>query len=65
MVLIGTGSELSLVVAAREKLLEQKINARVVSMPSWEIFDDQPQDYREFVLRPISARGLLSKPRCR
>ena len=57
MVLIGTGSELSLVVAAREKLLEQKINARVVSMPSWEIFDDQPQDYREFVLPPnIRAR---------
>ncbi|HUC99833.1 MAG TPA: transketolase C-terminal domain-containing protein, partial [Candidatus Polarisedimenticolaceae bacterium] len=57
LVLIGTGSELSLVVAAREKLLEQKINARVVSMPSWEIFDDQPQDYREFVLPPdIVAR---------
>src|SRR5687767_3268881 len=57
LVLIGTGSELSLVVAAREKLLEQKINARVVSMPSWEIFDDQPQDYREFVLPPnIRAR---------
>ena len=52
MVLIGTGSELSLVVAAREKLLEQKINARVVSMPSWELFDDQPQDYRESVLPP-------------
>jgi transketolase len=57
LVLIGTGSELSLVVAAREKLLERKINARVVSMPSWEIFDDQPQDYREFVLPPnIRAR---------
>jgi transketolase len=59
LVLIGTGSELSLVVAAREKLLEQKINARVVSMPSWEIFDDQPQDYREFVL-PIDIRARLA-----
>jgi transketolase len=57
LILIGTGSELSLVVAAREKLLEQKINARVVSMPSWEIFDEQPQEYREFVLPPdIRAR---------
>jgi transketolase len=58
LVLIGTGSELSLVVAAREKLLEQKINARVVSMPSWEIFDDQPQDYREFVLPPDTRPRL-------
>jgi transketolase len=57
LVLIGTGSELSLVVAAREKLLERKVNARVVSMPSWELFDDQPQDYREFVLPPgVRAR---------
>jgi transketolase len=57
LVLIGTGSELSLVVAAQEKLLQRDINARVVSMPSWEIFDDQPQDYREFVLPPdIRAR---------
>jgi transketolase len=58
LVLIGTGSELSLVVAAREKLLEQKIKARVVSMPSWEIFDDQPHDYREFVLPPDSRARL-------
>ena len=58
VILIGTGSELSLVVAAREKLLEQKINARVVSMPSWELFNDQPQDYREFVLPPAVRRRL-------
>ncbi|HEX6436870.1 MAG TPA: transketolase [Candidatus Binatia bacterium] len=58
LVLIGTGSELSLVVAAREKLLQQKINARVVSMPSWEIFDDQPEDYREFVLPPDTRARL-------
>jgi transketolase len=59
LVLIGTGSELSLVAAAREKLLERKINARVVSMPSWELFDAQAQDYREFVL-PRHVRRRLA-----
>jgi transketolase len=52
IVLIGTGSELSLVVAARQKLMERNIKARVVSMPSWELFDAQPREYREFVLPP-------------
>jgi transketolase len=52
IVLIGTGSELSLVVAARQKLLERKIAARVVSMPSWELFEMQPKDYRDAVLPP-------------
>jgi transketolase len=59
IVLIGTGSELSLVVAAAQKLLERKINARLVSMPSWELFDAQPQDYRESVLPP-SIRPRLA-----
>ncbi|MGH7825770.1 MAG: transketolase [Candidatus Binatia bacterium] len=57
VVLIGTGSELSLVVAARQKLLERRLKARVVSMPSWELFDAQPREYREFVL-PLSVRRL-------
>ena len=60
IVLIGTGSEVALVVAAREKLAEQKIQARVVSMPSWELFDLQPREYREAVLPPSvrpQARG--------
>ncbi len=47
LVLIGTGSEVSLAVAAREKLSERKIQARVVSMPSWELFDLQPREYRD------------------
>jgi transketolase len=59
IILIGTGSELSLVVAAREKLAEQKIQARVVSMPSWELFDQQPQAYRESVF-PKSVRARLA-----
>ena len=53
------GSEVSLVVAAREKLAEQKIQARVVSMPSWELFDQQPQAYREAVF-PKSVRARLA-----
>ena len=50
LVLIGTGSEVGLVVAARQKLAEQNIQARVVSMPSWELFELQPSEYRESVL---------------
>jgi transketolase len=58
VVLIGTGSEVSLTVAAREKLAESKIQARVVSMPSWELFDAQPREYRDTVLPP-SVRPRL------
>jgi transketolase len=59
MVLIGTGSEVHLVANARQRLLEQRIQARVVSMPSWELFDQQPQDYRDAVL-PKSVRPRLA-----
>jgi len=59
IVLIGTGSEVALVVAAWQKLAEQKIQARIVSMPSWELFDLQPRDYRESVLPP-SVRPRLA-----
>jgi transketolase len=52
IVLIGTGSEVHLVASARQKLLERNIQARVVSMPSWELFDQQPREYRESVLPP-------------
>jgi len=57
LILIATGSEVALVVAAGRKLLEQNVHARVVSMPSWELFDAQPVAYRDAVLSPsISAR---------
>jgi transketolase len=59
VILIGTGSEVGLVVAARQKLLERDIQARIVSMPSWELFDAQPQDYRDSVLLP-SVRARLA-----
>lgn len=50
VILIGTGSELSLCVTAYEQLTAEGIKARVVSMPSWELFDAQPEAYRESVL---------------
>jgi transketolase len=57
IILIGTGSELSLVVAARERLAKQNIHARVVSMPSWELFDQQPKEYRATILpKSVPAR---------
>ncbi len=59
LVLIASGSELSLIVAARQKLLERNIRARIVSMPSWELFDLQSQEYRESVLPP-SVRPRLA-----
>ena len=57
VILIGTGSEVSLCVAAYEKLTAEGIPARVVSMPSWELFDEQDAAYRESVLPPaVTAR---------
>jgi transketolase len=57
VILIGTGSEVGLCVDAYEKLLAQGIRARVVSMPSWELFDHQTEAYRDTVLPPkITAR---------
>ncbi len=57
VILIGTGSELQIAVAAREQLEAQGIGTRVVSMPCVEWFDAQPQDYRDTVLPPtVRAR---------
>ena len=50
IVLIATGSEVQLALAAREELAKQKIATRVVSMPCWELFDEQPAEYRKQVL---------------
>ena len=52
VILIGTGSELSLCVAAYEQLSAEGVKVRVVSMPSWELFDAQSQAYRDAVLPP-------------
>lgn len=59
IILIATGSEVQLIVAAQQKLAEKGIHARIVSMPSWELFDAQPQAYRDSVLPP-SVRARLA-----
>ncbi len=50
LILIATGSEVSLALEAQEALKKENIAARVVSMPSWELFDKQPAEYKEKVL---------------
>jgi transketolase len=57
LILIATGSEVSLALGARDILAEKGVAVRVVSMPSWELFDAQPEEYRESVLPPqVKAR---------
>lgn len=58
VILIGTGSEVNLILQAQEILWEQNIDIRVVSMPSWEIFRVQPPEYKESVLLPSCKRRL-------
>jgi transketolase len=55
VILIASGSELSLAVQAHDKLLAEGIRSRVVSMPSWDIFDHQTQEYRDSVLPPSAT----------
>jgi transketolase len=57
VLLLATGSEVALCLDAYERLKTEGIRARVVSMPCWELFDDQPQEYRDRVLPPnVTAR---------
>ena len=59
VLLIGTGSEVSLCVSAYEQLTTEGIRARVVSMPSWEIFERQTEEYRDSVL-PASVKARVA-----
>jgi len=59
VILIGTGSEVALCLQAYEQLTKEGVRARVVSMPSWELFDDQDEDYRESVL-PSNVKARVS-----
>ena len=52
LILIASGSEVSLIAAAARKLEDENIPVRLVSMPSWELFDAQPLEYRDSVLLP-------------
>jgi transketolase len=62
VIIIATGSELILAVEAHEKLLAEGIRSRVVSMPSWEIFDHQTEEYRDSVLPPdVKARVAVEQ----
>jgi len=62
VILIATGSEVSLAANAHEKLSALGIRARVVSMPSWDIFEQQPQEYRDSVLPPgVKARLAIEQ----
>jgi len=57
LILIGTGSEVAVCVTAHDQLVASGIRSRVVSMPSWELFEEQPTEYQESVLPPaVSAR---------
>ena len=57
VILMGTGSELHIAFAAGKTLSESGVSARVVSLPSWELFDAQPREYRDSVLPPdVRAR---------
>jgi len=62
VILMATGTEVSLCVAAFEQLKAEGIRARVVSMPSWELFEQQPQEYRDSVLPPsVQARVAVEQ----
>lgn len=62
VILIATGSEVALAVDAYERLVAEGIRARVVSLPSWELFDAQPPQYRDEVLPPnVTARVAIEQ----
>jgi transketolase len=58
VILMGTGSEVHLLIEAQEVLQKEGIDARVVSMPSWELFDQQSQSYKDEVLPPTVRKRL-------
>jgi transketolase len=62
VILIASGSEISLAVEAHEKLVAEGVRSRVVSMPSWDIFEHQPQEYQDEVLPPhVTARVAVEQ----
>jgi transketolase len=58
LILIATGSEVGLAIKAREQLQAENIGTRVVSMPCWEFFEEQPQTYRDEILPPQTTARL-------
>jgi transketolase len=58
IILIATGSEVSLIVEAQRELEKRNVQARLVSMPSWELFDAQSEEYRHSVFPPVIRARL-------
>jgi transketolase len=62
VILIASGSEVIVALQAHEQLLAEGIRSRVISMPSWDIFENQPQEYRDRVLPPgVEARVAIEQ----
>jgi transketolase len=62
VILMATGSELGFAVAAHEQLTKENVKSRVVSMPSWELFEHQSQEYKDSVLPPsVTARVSIEQ----
>jgi transketolase len=64
VILIGTGSEVSLCIEAQKHLQEQGVKARVVSMPSWNLFDAQSDTYKAAVLPPATTKRVTVEAGC-
>ena len=58
VILISTGSEVSLAINAKAELEKENVSVRVVAMPSWELFDRQPKEYKELVLPPSVTKRV-------
>jgi len=70
LILMASGSEVALILAAAERLQSEGVSVRCVSMPSWELFDAQPQAYRDQVLPPdvparLAVELVVSQGWCR
>jgi transketolase len=62
IILIATGSEVAVAIGAHEKLTADGVRCRVVSMPSWDVFEEQPQSYRDSVLpQQVAARIAIEQ----
>lgn len=62
VLLLATGSELSLAISAQDQLVKEGIKARVVSMPCWEVFEEQDAEYRDSVIPPdVTARVAVEQ----
>jgi len=62
IILIATGSEVAVAIGAHERLTADGVRCRVVSMPSWDVFEEQPQSYRDSVLPPqVTARIAIEQ----